>query len=170
MKRSVGSAESWRCGQQISCLQPKSFTGLRPYVSTLLCHVLSKQLTRGHVQTGRAESYRPQVSECGSTDSSRLLEKTKVGIGAYFHRSKNDDDELQVKVLVCECMCFHMRVDTRSGSLTPCWHINSRTCTALFGRHSHPGTLGFTAVAAERVASAVVQSNSHRGLHYRRQW
>ena len=47
VKRSVGSAESWRCGQQISCLQPKSFTGLRPYVSTLLYHVFSKQLTRG---------------------------------------------------------------------------------------------------------------------------
>lgn len=40
------------------------------------------------------------MSECGSTDSSRLMEKTKVGIGAYFHRSKDDDELLQVKSLL----------------------------------------------------------------------
>jgi len=28
------------------------------------------------------------------------LEKTKVGIGAYFHRSKEDEEMLQVKVSV----------------------------------------------------------------------
>ena len=28
------------------------------------------------------------------------MEKTKVGIGAYFHRSKDDDELLQVKSLL----------------------------------------------------------------------
>jgi len=32
------------------------------------------------------------------------MEKTKVGIGAYFHRSKDDDEMLQVKVLIHMCL------------------------------------------------------------------
>jgi len=86
---------------------------------------------KAHLASGSRHS----MSECGSTDSSRLMEKTKVGIGefhrgsdrhgsarasrfiqltgcfmagAYFHRSKDDDEMLQVKSLLKgEKMFYH---------------------------------------------------------------
>ena len=41
--------------------------------------------------------------QSGSTSSSKFLEKAKVGIGAYFQRSKEEEDMLQVKVSRCMC-------------------------------------------------------------------
>ena len=53
---------------------------------------------RNFLEFEKTYSISSPLWQCGSTDSSRLMEKTKVGIGAYFHRSKDDDEMLQVKV------------------------------------------------------------------------
>ncbi|EKX35389.1 hypothetical protein GUITHDRAFT_155501 [Guillardia theta CCMP2712] len=47
-----------------------------------------------------AGEYRTSSVDSGSTSSSKFLEKAKVGIGAYFQRSKEEEDMLQVKSLL----------------------------------------------------------------------